>query len=166
MGSTGRFCIGMLILAAVAGASGCSQAEFSVVPNIPILYYECAQVTPRDLCNAYYSHYYDTHAARYLYDQKIFILKDIELTAGRLSHVDEGFMWIEDIKCYLLDASIIEIKTGFKQGDRVDIIGINTGIGTDLEVPVGLVFKDCAVIPSGSLGLPMEGNDKAIATTY
>jgi len=166
MASVGRICIGILVIAAVAGASGCSRTEFSAVPNIPVLYYECAEVTPRDLCNAYYSHYYDVHAARYLYNDRIFILKGIELTAGRLSHIDEGFMWIEDIKCYLLDASIAEIKARFKQGDMVDVIGINTGIGTDLEVPVGLVFKDCAVIPSGSLGLPMEGNDKAIAAPY
>jgi hypothetical protein len=49
-------------------------------------------------------------------------------------------------------------------GDRVDIVGIC--VGRDTTISPGLVFKDCYVLPTGSIQLPAPGGGMTFTSSY
>ena len=142
-----------LAVLALASAS-CAGEGFTPAPNIPAAYYDCLEATPAGLVAVYTVHYFDIYSSQVLYDNKVFVFKNIEATKAIVSHVGEGYAWLGDIKCLLAD----EALSRYKPGEKFDLVGINLGIRRDQEVPFCLLFKDCVVIPAGSLKLPAEGS--------
>ena len=89
-----------------------------------------------------------------MYDNQVFVFKDIEVTTKMLLNVDKGYAWIGDLKCLLADTALKR----YKPGQKFDIVGLNLGINHDQEVPFCLLFHDCYVMPAGSLKLPADGS--------
>ena len=154
--------IGALLAAALLMSPSCSRTMLAPPPDLPIRYYNCLESTPQGLLAAYTVHYYDTSAARVLYTDQVFVFKNIEVTQSMKRHLDEGYAWVEQVKCYLLDGSLAR----FKPGDKVDMVGFNRGIRTDQEVPLCLLFDGCVFVPAGSLQLPAEGGGTIIGAGY
>ena len=78
-------------VALVASLSSCTRAPFTPAPNMRITYYDCLESTPNGLVALYTVHYYNTWAAKTLYDNKVFVFKNIEVTDLMLLHLDGGY---------------------------------------------------------------------------
>ena len=140
--------------------NSCSR-DFVPPPAIPAEYYKCQAVGAADLVNAYYSKYFDLTVSRIIYDNQIFVLKNIELTKDQITHLrKEGLIWVDLIECNLANAG----DCGrFKTGDMVDVVGINSGPSMEFY---GLVFLDCFMIPAGALKLPADDSGQAVIGGY
>ena len=146
-------------LAAILTMVSCQPAFVDAPPVIPASYYNCLQAQPFDLISAYYSHYNDRAQAEFAYNGKVFVFKGIELTDHQVERLqNEPVIWLDLIKCNV--ANIADARK-FKVGDVVDVIGVDQGIEND--VPEGLVFNDCYIIPSGQLQLPADGSGPIVA---
>jgi hypothetical protein len=123
-----------------------------VPPALPPAYYDCIEADPQRLVDAYYAPYVDINEAQRLYSGSIFVFKNIELNEAMTRDAGDGYIWAGGsvIKCYCLN---IEDLVYFKPGDRLDIVGVNLGIGEGSSV---LTFADCYLMPAGSLKLPVE----------
>ena len=144
---------GIFVALALLALSACARVDFAPPPNIPVAYYNCLEIKPQDLVALYSVHYYNIYASQMLYDNQVFVFKNIEVTPAMLKHVDEGYAWLWDIKCLLADSTF----SRYRPGEKFDLVGINLGINRDQGVPFCLLFKDCFVMPAGALKLPAEG---------
>ena len=151
------------ILLLITGLSGCTSVSAATVPpNIPPQYYNCTETDCYTLFNAYYSRYANISMASVEFDNQYYVFKNVTLTATMLKTVKDGYFWVSygQIKCYLLNPS--DMKR-YKVGDKVDDVGFDTGVSLN---EAGLVFKDCIVIPAGSVQLPAPGGGGANIPTY
>ena len=133
----------------------------AIVPYVPPAYYECTDVLPMDLENAYYSMYGNHAEAEAMYNGKAFVFKNLLVDAFMIREVDKGWIWADLVKCPVMN---LDAAKNLKPGDRVDIVGIC--MGRDLSQSPGLVFKDCLVLQAGSVQLPAPGGGSAFAPTY
>ena len=137
-----------------AGCARQAQAlESAVVQYVPPNYYDCIETTIENLLNAYYSHY-AVGPAEVLYNGKVFVFKNITVTASSMANATD--MWINGaIKCYFL---VPGSAKKLKADEKVDVVGIDAGqcdeyIGT-------LTFEGCIFLPAGSVQLPAgDGSD-------
>ncbi len=140
-----------LLLLALPAALSCAgvQAEFPV--SLPAGYYACLEAKPLDLEIAYFSNYGNRYNASILYNDKVFVMKDLEWTAAMAQGLaSEGCLWLGSVK---LEVSNADGCRRFRPGQRVDIVGTNRGIlGSST-----LLFSDCYVLAAGSLQLPAAG---------
>ncbi len=143
----------LLLLILLISPAGCTRADFLPPPNLPAAYYNCLEAKPQDLVALYTVHYFNTYASQVLYDNQVFIFKNIETTPQMLAHLNEGYAWVGDLKCLLADGSLRR----YKPGQKFDMVGLNLGVRHDQEVPFCLLFRDCYVIPPGSVQLPAGG---------
>ncbi|RJO61529.1 MAG: hypothetical protein C4542_06250 [Dehalococcoidia bacterium] len=129
---------------------GCgNKAAFAPLPYLPPKYYACTQVDPQALVNAYYVGNVDITSVRARYDGVIFVFKDVLVNNRTFIGMNEGFILVDQIRCYLTNP---ENMNGFKSGDKIDVVGRNAG-QTSYFIP-GLTFKDCFVLPAGQIALP------------
>jgi len=150
------------ILLTVTGLCGCTAA--SAVPKVPYIppeYYNCTEVKPQVLNDAYFSRYGNISEAAYRFDGLFFIFKDIEVTALMFKHLNEGYVWADNyVQCYCLYAE--DLKR-YKIGDRIDVVGKNEGVILGVN---GLVFRDCIILPAGAVQLPAPGGGGVSVPTY
>ena len=141
--------------------NSCSSRDFAPPPLIPAEYYKCQAVVAVDLVNAYYSNYFNISVSRVRFDNQIFVLKNIELSNDQITHLrKEGLIWVDLIECNLANAGDCG---GFKTGDEVDVVGINSGPSMEFY---GLEFLDCFMIPAGALKLPADDSGQAVIGGY
>ena len=70
-----------------------------------------------------------------------------------IADIAQEYIWVgSGIKGILANP---ENMKRFKLEDRVDVVGLNTGV-ISYQTP-GLLFKDCYVIPTESIQLPASG---------
>jgi len=141
--------------------SGCSKSVKAVTPFIPPGYYDCTEVTPQVLCDAYYSRYGNIAEAQYRFNGLFFVLKNIEVTTLMFKHLDEGYFWADNlVQCYCIDAK--DLKR-YKTGERIDVVGKNQGAVPGAN---GLVFRDCIILPAGCVQLPAPGGENVPIPIY
>lgn len=153
--ATTTLLIAMAILPALL-IGGCRQsALLNPLPYVPPEYYGCAPVEPQDLLTKYYH----DHAEQYwadvniLYNNVVFIFKNITVDERMFSGLNEGFIWVDQIKCYLMNP---DIMANFKPGDTIDVVGRNAGPSS--QYIRGLTFNNCVVIPAGQIAIPADAD--------
>ena len=151
-----------VLLPALFGAGCAKPLAYAVIhpPFIPAQYYNCIDVTPDDLANAYFNNCAEIKLAENLYNELYFVFKDLELRSWMLTDLTLGYLWVNSgIKCLLANP---EVMRSFKLGEKIDLVGYNSGVGNDAHTE--LLFKDCYVMPAGSLQLPAAGGMEFVPT--
>jgi hypothetical protein len=136
--------LSMLLLVACA-----NKVVFGAPPYLPPNYYDCTQVDPKALVSTYYVGNVDITSVRAKYNGVIFVFQDVLVNDRMFIGMDEGYIWVDQIKCYLANPDKMK---DFKPGDKIDVVGRNAGQISPF-IP-GLVFKDCYVLPAGQIALP------------
>ncbi len=130
---------------------GCqTRATFIPVPYLPPMYYDCIQVDPQALVSTYFVGNVDIVSVRAKYDGAVFVFKEVRVNDRMFTGMNEGFIWVDQIKCYLTNPENIR---AVKTGDKIDVVGRNAG-QTSLFIP-GLTFRDCLILPAGQRALPV-----------
>jgi hypothetical protein len=145
-----------LVLSLLSSCNRANQNLMSpVVPAIPLSYYSCVEAKADDLLNAYFI---DTRnneviwGAEESYNGKVFVFKNILLTATEMKNKTLAYIWIKGrLKCYGINS---ETVFRLKAGNRVDIVGVNGGLIT--EYSGSLLFTGCVFLPAGYCQLPAE----------
>ena len=152
----------VLVLVTTVFAGSCSKEEAAAIPPfIPPDYYQALNVQPQALLNTYFTGYGDFTAIEALYNNVLFVFKDVLVDERMFTGLDEGFIWVDMIKCYLVNP---EDMNRFKPGDRVDVVG-RCG-GPTQYVLVQLKFNECLVLPAGSVALPSDPDAGSITPGY
>jgi hypothetical protein len=138
--------------------AGCSGPVIDrTIPAVPSSYFQAIEVDPVNLVQAYYPVDLDINIPvglpEQMYNNQTFVFKNIPVTRAMLSTVQEGFIWINAIKCYPLESNGL---TGLKAGDIIDIVGIDSGLCPDFEG--SLQFSGCVFIFSGAVQIPASGS--------
>ena len=128
-----------------------STTPVVIVPFIPADYYNCIEVLPVDLQSSYHTAY-GNHVEAEVYTGKIFLFKNLLVDQYMLSELDKGWIWADLTNCPVVN---MDYARTLKPGDHIDIVGINLGI--NLTPKSVLAFKDCYLLPTGSLQLPAPG---------
>ena len=132
-----------------------------IIPYINPAYYDCIDVLPMDLENAYYTAYGNHAEAETMYNGKVFVFKNLLVDEYMLRELDKGWVWADLTKCPVIN---LEDARKLEPGDRVDILGIC--MGRDLKISPGLYFKDCYVLVAGSVQLPAPGGGGSFSPVY
>jgi hypothetical protein len=153
-GGVARFVTAFSITLAMLSGTGCAKATTAPVPSLPPSYYACTESTPIDLMNAYYSHYFAIAGAEIVLKDKVFVFKNIAVTAAMEQHATDEYVWINEgsIKCYFVSPGE---RARLRAGQSVDVVGVNEGMCPDYA---GTLFmKDCFFLPAGAINLPAVG---------
>jgi hypothetical protein len=151
-----------LVLVTAVFAGGCVKEEATAVPPfIPPNYYQALQVEPQALLNTYFTGYGDFTAIEALYNNVIFVFKDVLVDERMFTGLDDGYIWVDMIKCYLTNP---EDMSRFKPGDRIDVVG-RCG-GPTQYVLMEMKFNECLVLPAGSVALPSDPDAGSISPGY
>jgi hypothetical protein len=124
----------------------------AIAPYIPAAYYQCIEVLPTDLQNAYHTAYGNHAEAQVMYDGKTFLFRNLLVDQYMLSELDKGYIWADLTNCPVVN---MDYAKTLKPGDRIDIVGICLGL--NLTAKSVLAFKDCYLLPTGALQLPAPG---------
>jgi hypothetical protein len=140
-----------LIVALILLTGGCSNRtfEFGPPPFIPPEYYTCVQVEPKALVNVYFTGYGDFTKMEAMYNDAYYIFKNVQIDERMFIGLNEGYIWVDQVKCYLVDP---DDMGNYKPGDKIDVVGLNKG-PTSYYI-AGLTFKNCIVLPAGRVALP------------
>lgn len=153
--------IAVILAATVAvSCSGNQETEY-VPPFVPPEYYSCYEVEPDKLTDFYFSNYGNLTQAKSLYNDQIFVFKNVKLYDWMIRNLEEGWIWVGLVKCHLVNADDIR---QYELGERFDLVGKNLGPPTDLSV--GLIFTDCLVLPAGVVALPADPDAGVITPGY
>jgi hypothetical protein len=123
---------------------------------LPISYYNCIEGVARQVQEAYYDPYGHGWQAQVLYDDQIFVFKNVEIVQGMIDSRGDNYIWIDRIKCVANNP--LDIKK-LKVGEFVDVVGTMRGIPEDPDVVYSLLMDGCYFLPAGSLALPLPGGD-------
>lgn len=152
-----------IIISAIIG--GCASQHVNAVPFLPPTYFNAIEVNPQELINAYYyaglPGYIDIREPEARYNNKIFVFKDVLVDEWLVRMLDKGVIWLDLIKCGLINRGDM---LNFDIGDRIDVVGIN--LGPDDPNNTGLTFKDCYVLPAGVVKLPAGDDGVAVVPAY
>jgi len=144
--------VGVLALVALSMLLGIScdkGTAFAPPPYLPPEYYACTEVDPRALVNVYFTRHGDFARAEAMYNDTMYLFKDILVDERMFIGLDDGYIWVDQIKCYLVDPGVMD---GFKPGDKIDVVGTNKG-PTNYFI-AELKFVDCYVLPAGKISFP------------
>jgi hypothetical protein len=139
----------LVILSMILVAGCANKFAFGPPPYLPPNYYDCTQVDPKALVSTYYVGNVDITSVRARYNGVIFVFQDVLVNDRMFIGMDEGYIWVDQIKCYLANP---DKMNSFKLGDKIDLVGRNAG-QISYFIP-GLIFKDCYVLPAGQIALP------------
>jgi hypothetical protein len=144
-----------VVILAVAGLCGCSKASAAPkVPYVPPEYFNCTEVTPKILCDAYFSRYANVSIASLQFNGLYFVFKNLLVTDLMLKTVDKGYILAGNlIECDCVNISVMKQYTA---GDKIDVVGKDQGV--TMGVPGGLQFVECIILPPGSVQLPSPGS--------
>jgi hypothetical protein len=135
-------------------AVSCAPRTVNAVPNLPPAYYGAVEANPQELIFAYfyagYADYIDIREPKSRYDFQYFVFKNILIDAWVMRELDEGWLWLDLIKCPVVNMAAME---EYGPGDRIEVVGLNLG-PENVHVP-GLTFKDCYVLPVNAVQLPV-----------
>ncbi len=153
--------IGFVAALIAAGLCGCSRASAAPkVPYVPPEYFDCTEVTPKILSDAYFSRYANASLAATQFDGLYFVFKNLVVNDLMLKTVAQGYLLADSlIEC---DCTNINLIKQFKNGDKIDIVGKNKGL--TMGVPGGLTLVDCIILPAGTVELPAPGGGVQIPT--
>jgi len=142
---------------------GCSNRTFVLNPQpfLPPEYYNCTQVDPKALVNVYFTGYGDFTKMEAMYNDIIYVFKDVLVDKRMFIGLNEGFIWVDQIKCYLVEPDDMK---NYKPGDKIDVVGLNKG-PTSYYI-AGLTFKNCIVLPAGRVALPASPGTVAFTPGY
>jgi hypothetical protein len=149
------FALLVIILFTLPFSGACKKQGLLVVaPYMPPDYYSCIEADAGGLVFAYFAGYGNISAAENTYNNKYYVFKNLEIKDWMLTELDKGWLWLESgVKCVLVN---IDDMKAFKIGDRIDVVGYNTGV--DSSPTPGLLFTNCIVMPTGLVKLPtVEG---------
>jgi hypothetical protein len=153
MGTLKKVTVSTLITAVTLSTlltGGCARGlAFAPPPYLPPEYYACTEVDPQVLINIYFTGYGDFSKMEAMYNDVMYLLKDIAVDERMFIGLDEGYIWVDQIKCYLIDPRVMD---QFKPGDKIDVIGLNSGPTT--YYIAGLTFRECYVLPAGKISFP------------
>jgi len=154
------------LICLVAGSSiitgACASTEAAPTPPfVPPEYYDCLQVDPQDLINIYFTGYGDFTATEARYNERLYVFKDYPVDERMFTGLEEGFIWVDYIKCYLVNP---DDMSRFEPGDRIDVVGRNKGPTS--YVIAGLRFTECIILPAGSVALPADADAGSITPGY
>jgi hypothetical protein len=138
-----------------------TAASPDIVPFIPPAYYQCAEVLPMDIERSFYSEYGNTAGASAVYGGAVFVFKNLLVDTYMTREVNKGWLWADLTLCPIVN---LDAAKKLVSGDRVDIVGIC--VGRDTTISPGLVFKDCYVLPTGSIQLPAPGGGMTFTSSY
>jgi hypothetical protein len=142
-------------------SAGCKPNPPVAPPAVPAEYYNCTEITPQILCDAYYTRYFIITEAEFRYNGLYFVFKNVNVTDLMFKHIDEGYVWADNlIQCFCTNASDLR---HFKVGDKVDIVGKNDGTIRD---KLGLMFSGCISLAPGSVQLPAPGGSGVVVPVY
>jgi hypothetical protein len=157
------FAVSIALTILTSTTVSCPHKESSFNPPLlPASYYQCTEITTHDLTWAYFWPMAESMRQQGITPGleligKVYLFKNFPVTESLLKDADKGFIWVDTIKCPLLNLDDLEL---FKVGDRIDVVGIN--LGPNPEFPgysnPGLLFKDCIVLPTGAVKLPGDGS--------
>lgn len=146
--------IAAVVMLSVLVLAGCVPRVAFVPPqNLPLEYYSSTEVDPKALVNAYYVGNVDITSVRARYDGVVFVFKDVLVSDRTFLQLEEGFIWVDQIRCYLVNPETVK---GFRPGDRIDVVGRNAG-QTSPFIPE-LTFRGCYALVAGEVGLPADPN--------
>jgi hypothetical protein len=126
----------------------------SYIPYIPPSYYTCIETNSAELLSYYY--YYNRYSpipdVENVLNGHVFVLKNITITDSALKYATSKYIWVDGIiQCYF---GAQNNAKGFTVNEKVDVVGINTGIGRDYAGT--LIFTGCIFLPAGSVQLPLD----------
>ena len=130
-------------------------------PFLPPEYYLATQVEPKALVNVYFSGYGDFTRIEAMYNDAVYVFKDVLVDKRMFIGLNEGFIWVDQIKCYLIEPSDMK---NYKPGDKIDVVGLNKG-PTSYYI-AGLTFKNCYVLPAGRVALPVNPSTASFTPGY
>jgi hypothetical protein len=145
--------LAIAILAALL-VVGCGRG---VMPNsqpyVPPEYYGCSPIVPAELLKEYFGDHaeFRWNEVNAQYNDVVFVFKNILVDKRTFTGLDRGFIWVDQIQCYLMNTGSMH---GFKPGDKIDVVGRNVGPASRY-IP-GLTFNSCVIAPSGQLALPAD----------
>ena len=160
-GVIGITLVAVVLLISVFASSCVKEEAAAVPPFIPPNYYQAVQVDPQQLLNVYFTGYGDFTAIEALYNGVIFVFKDVLVDERMFTGLDEGFIWVDMIKCYLTNP---EDMNRFKPGDRIDVVGRCDG--PTQYILMQLKFNECLVVPAGTVALPADPDAGSISPGY
>ncbi len=143
----------LVVISGLASAGCVPRVAFAPPQNLPPEYFACTEVDPQTLVNAYYVGNVDITSVRAKYDGVVYVLKNVAVDKRTFLQFDEGFIWVDQIKCYLVNPDTVK---RFRPGDKIDVVGRNAG-QTSLFIP-GLTFQGCYALAAGEVGLPADPN--------
>ncbi len=150
------------VAASAVFAGGCNQEKLAAAPPfVPPEYYDCIEVDPQALVNIYFTGYGDFTATEARYNDKIYVFKNIPVDERMFRGLEESFIWVDQIECYLVDPSEMD---RYEVGDKIDVVGWNRGPTS--YVIAGLKFDGCLVLPAGSVALPADPGSGPISPGY
>jgi hypothetical protein len=129
-----------------------SATQPVIVPYLPPGYYQCIEVLPVDLEATFHTAYGNHAEAAIMYDDKTFLFRNLLVDLYMIRELGtKGWLWADLTECPVINMDYAET---LKPGNRVDIVGICVGWDDALGK---LIFKDCYILPTGSLQLPAPG---------
>jgi hypothetical protein len=129
---------------------------------IPSDYYSCSVATPENLCQAYFSRYYNIADAEQEYNNQVFVFKNMVITSEELNYATADYIWVDGIiQCYFMKSGD---ANRLKAGDVVDIVGVDSGDSRDYSGT--LIFTGCLFLPAGSIQLPAGGTSALNIPVY
>jgi hypothetical protein len=133
-----------------------------ILQYIPPSYYACTETTPENLCLAYFSHYFNIANAEMLFNNQVFVFKNIVITDSAIKYAADDYIRIDTcLQCYFLHSGSLK---QLKSGDKVDVVGVDAGASRDYAGC--LVFKGCVFLPASSVQLPAAGSSQLVVTGY
>jgi len=142
------------IIVATGVITSC-RPKFAPPPYIPSGYYECIEVNPPILVGWYWGGYGDIWTPIGLYNDRYYVFKDVLVQEWTIQDLENGWIWLDYVRCELVNP---EEMSKYKMGDRIDVVGFNTGPNMDDLRNKMLIFTGCYVLPPGVIQLPSEGN--------
>jgi hypothetical protein len=141
----------MVLIILMLVTASCANRTYILnpAPFLPPEYYLATQVEPKALVNVYFTGYGDFTKTEAMYNDAVYVFKDVLVDKRMFIGLNEGFIWVDQIKCYLVDPD--DMKK-YKAGDKIDVVGLNKG-PTSYYI-AGLTFKNCYALPAGRVAIP------------
>ncbi len=164
-----RSCLVLFSLLALLGAClpaacrGPAYANQDIPPMLPPGYYQCLEAKPKELEAVYFSPYGLRWLADAMYLDLVFVFKGIAVDKQMLDFRGPDFIWVGQIKCRAKNQADVG---RLRQGQVIDVVGINRGVPNMADMQFSLLMEDCYFLPAGSLSLPVEGGWQTFSASY
>jgi hypothetical protein len=150
---TTLFAMLVIIIFTITFSGACRKPELPTIPYLSPEYYNCLEAIPSELVSAYFSNYGNMAHSESELNKRYFVFKNQMVQDWTIKEMDQGWIWLEgNVKCVLVNNNGMN---NFKIGDKVDVVGYNMGVIS--YSAAGLWFKDCVVMPAGTVKLPSIG---------